>query len=60
MGLEKKIYKFCQYIFAILLSSPLGKEQGPQFEQTWKHFTQRCFVPSLVEIGRVVMEKKIF
>ena len=29
---------------------------GPSFEQT---FTQGCFVPSLVETGTVVLEKKI-
>ena len=31
--LEKKIIKFCQSIFAISLSSPLGKVRGPLFEQ---------------------------
>ena len=30
------------------------------FEQTYIPSTQRCFVPSLVEIGQVVLEKKIF
>ena len=29
------------------------------FEQNWIPFTQGCFVPSLVEIGSVVLEKKI-
>ena len=29
------------------------------FEQTWIPFTQGCFVPSLVEIDPVVLEKKI-
>ena len=29
------------------------------FEQTWIPFTQGCFVPSLVEIGQVVLEKKM-
>ena len=38
----------------------LGIEQGPSFEQTWIPFTQECFVPSLFEIGPVVLEKKIF
>ena len=33
---------------------------GSSFEQTWIPFTQGCFVPSLVEIGSVVLEKKIF
>ena len=58
--LEKKIFKFCQCIFAILLLSPLRKGRGPSFEQTWIPFTQGCFVSSLVEIDPVVLEKKIF
>ena len=33
---------------------------GSSFEETWIPFTQGWFVPSLVEIGSVVMEKKIF
>ena len=28
-------------------------------EQTWNLFTQGCFVPSLVKIGPVVLEKKL-
>ena len=44
---------FCNYL-------PLKKERGPSFEQTWIPFTQGCFVPSLVEIGPVVQEEKIF
>ena len=32
---------------------------GSSFEQAWIPFTQRCFVPKLVEIGPVVLEKKI-
>ena len=30
---------------------------GSSFEQTWIPFTQECHVQSLVEIGRVVLEK---
>ena len=44
-------------IFSLL--SPLGKGHGPSFEQTWFPITQGCFVPSLVEIGSVVLKKKI-
>ena len=32
---------------------------GSSFEQTWIPFTQGCFVPKLVEIGPVVLEKNI-
>ena len=33
---------------------------GSSFEQTWIPLTPGCFVPSWVEIGPVVLEKKIF
>ena len=46
--LRRRFFKFCQCTFAISLISPLGKGQGPSFEQT--PFTQGCIVPSLVEI----------
>ena len=32
---------------------------GPSFERTWIPHTQGCFVPSLVEIGLVVLKKKM-
>ena len=43
--------KISTNIFTISLLSPFGKGHSPSFEQTWFHFTQGCFVPSLVEIG---------
>ena len=57
--LKKKISKFRQCIFAILKLSPLGKERCPLLEQTLIPFTQGCFVSSLVEIGLVVLAKKM-
>ena len=54
---DKGHRRFC--IFTILLSSPLGKGRCPAFEQTLIPFTQRCLLPSLVEIGSVVLEKKM-
>ena len=33
---------------------------GSYFKQSLIHFTQGCFVPNLVEIGPVVLEKKFF
>ena len=45
--------------FRYLVIIFLGKWLGPSFEQTWIPFTQGCFVPSLVEIGPVVLEKKM-
>ena len=61
--MEKKnfyFFKFRQCIFAISFS-PLGKGCGPSFEQQpWILYTQRCFLPSFVEIGIVVLERKLF
>ena len=56
--LEKKIFKFRQYIFTLLLLSHRGKGLGSSFEQTWIPFTYGCFVRSLVEIGPEVLAKK--
>ena len=39
--------------------SPLGKGRGHSVEQTWIPISQGCFVPNLVEIGPVVLEKKM-
>ena len=46
---------FCYFI----IISP-GKGRDSSLEQTIILFTQGCFVPSLVEIGPVVLEKKFF
>ena len=45
--------------FRYFVFTPLGKGRGPSFEQTWIPFPQGCFVPSLVEIRPVVLEKKM-
>ena len=37
----------------------MEKGQGSSFVQTWIPFTQGYFVSSLIEIGPVVMEKKM-
>ena len=57
--LEKKIFKRCQFIFSISQLSHLWERSGHSFEQTWIPFTQEYFVPSMVEIGPVVLEKKM-
>ena len=56
--MKNKIFKFCQCIFAISLSSLLGKGCCPSIEQNWIPITQG-FVPNLVEIGAVVLEDKM-
>ena len=55
----RRIFKSCQFIFIISQLSPLWEGRGPSFEQTWIPFTREYFVPSLVEIGPVVLEKKM-
>ena len=47
------------YFHYFVIISP-WKRVGPSFEQSWIPFTQGCFVPSLVEIGSVILEKKLF
>ena len=54
--LEKKFLK--NFINVLLLLSPLGKERGGLFYQTWIPFSQGYFVPSLVEIGPVVLDRR--
>ena len=46
---------FCDFVII-----SLWKRAGPSFEQTWIPFNQGCFMQSLVEIGPVVHEEKIF
>ena len=56
---EKKIFKSRECNFTILQLSPLGKRNGPTFELNKLYpFSQECFVPSLVKIGLVVLDKK--
>ena len=48
--LEKKIFKFCQGVLLHRDYLSSWKERDLLFEQNWIHFTQGCFIPSLVEI----------
>ena len=57
---EKKIFKFREYTLAILLLSPNVKSVAIPFEQIRILFIQGCFLLNLVEIGPVVLQKKIF
>ena len=59
--LLRKIFESCQSIFPMLsLSSPKIR-RGPWAitKLTWIPCTQECFVPSLVEIGLLVLEKAL-
>ena len=58
--LARKLFHFRWCIFAFSLLTPVGKGQGPSFYQNWFPFTQGCFVPKLVKVGPVILEKKIF
>ena len=57
--LVKMIFKSCEFMCFISQLSPLWEWRGPLFKQTGISLTQGYFVPSLVEIGPVVLEKKI-
>ena len=57
--LKKNIFKFRQCIFTISLLSPL-ETGGVFFEQTCIPIIQSCFVPSLIEIGPMILEKMIY
>ena len=46
------------YFPNFIIISP-WKRAGPSFEKTWMPFTQGYFVPNFVEIGPVVLEKKM-
>ena len=46
------------YLCYLVIIFP-SKKAGLSFEQTWIPFTQECFVCNLVEIGLVVLEKKM-
>ena len=50
-------WKFERKIFLIIIYSWEGN--CPLFDQTWIPFTEGCFVSSLIEIGPVVLEKKV-
>ena len=55
----RKLFNFI-YVFLLFCNYlPLKKGQGPSFEQNRIPFTQEYFVLSLVEIGPVVLEKKM-
>ena len=55
----EKIFKSFQLIFIFSQLSSLSKGRGPSFEQTWIRFIHVYFVPSLVEIVQVDLEKKM-
>ena len=58
--LEKKILKNFVKVFSLFRYYLLLEKGGPLiFEQIWIPFTQDCFVPSLIDIGLVVLGKKI-
>ena len=56
--LKKKMFKVVDAILIYWLLSTLGKGCGPSFEHILIPSTQGCFVPRLVEVSPVVLEKK--
>jgi len=57
---EKKIFEDLSICFLILPLIGPQKVPAPLFKQIWIPIFQECFLPRLVEIGLVVLEKKIF
>ena len=55
--MEKKIFKFPQCVFIISIYLPLEKKLSPLFVPTWIPTTHESLVPSLIEMGPVVLEK---
>ena len=57
----EKIFKFVNVFFSNLAITSPKKKEVPFIWTLLNplHCAQRCFVPSLVEIGSVVLEKKI-
>ena len=65
--LRKQLKSISTYNFTVTLIKRKRKKTlnlwefiGSSFEETWIPFTQGCFVPRLCEIGKVVLEKRIF
>lgn len=58
--LEEKIFKSPSHIFTLSYRqlSLFWKGPGPLFELIWKPFTQRCLMPTLIEIDPVVLFTK--
>jgi len=56
---EEGFWRFINIFLILLLIEP-QKGPAPLIEQIWISIPQECFLPSLVEIGIVVLEKKSF
>ena len=56
---DTNIFKFLQMYFSYFVIISPGKGCGPSFRQSWIPITQGCFVPCLVEIDPLVLEKII-
>jgi len=56
---EEYFWRFIKMFLILPLTVP-QKGPAPLFEQIWFPISQACFLSSLVEIGRVVLEKKSF
>ena len=56
---RRTIFEISSLYFRYLTIISPWKRRGPLFKQTWILFTQGYFVSSLVEIGPVVLEKKM-
>ena len=58
-GTAEEDFKISSMYFCYFVIFSPWKRAGPSFEQIWILFTQKFFVPSLIEIGLMFLEKKI-
>ena len=56
-GFREEHFKILSMFFCYFVIIFPWKRGGPSFEQTWIPFTLGCFLPNLVEIGPVSLEK---
>ena len=56
---RRKLYSISSMYFRCFVIISPWKKCEPFFEQTWIPFIQGSFVPRLIEIGLVVLEKKV-
>ena len=59
-GFREEDFQNFVNVFLLLSNYLKGKGLGSLFEQSWLPFTKGYFVPSLVDIGSMVLRKKIF
>ena len=58
-GSGEEIFLYFVNVYSIFANYLPLEKGGSSCEQTWIHSTKGCFVPSLIEVGPVIVEKKM-